>query len=157
MINANPLLRPPFWMPSNITEYLFCDENGNLTTSCELANALSYDFTSILKSAYNEIKKRYEGTLNAIIQDTEISQIDFPLIAPECEVPELSSLLPSELADKLGLKKKDEQEPQQSKNQEEEKQGGGEFQGLQKDWENLNINESTQEQSEAAVSSTVSG
>jgi len=52
MAKAHPLLRPPFWIPKNITEYLFFNDYGELAISEEAVKALSHDFVSIMKGVY---------------------------------------------------------------------------------------------------------
>jgi len=97
-------------MPSNITEYLFCDDRGTLTTSEEAVKSLSHDFTNIMKGVYFEMQEKYESTLKAIVQDNEMDSVDFPLIANRVSVTNLATLVGPELAEKLHLSKNDENE-----------------------------------------------
>ena len=90
MMQSHPLLRPPFWLPQNITEYLFYSDDGQLVIHEEAVKALSYDFTTIMKGVYNDLREKYEDTIGAILQDAEFEGIDFPLVSQKVEITPLS-------------------------------------------------------------------
>lgn len=47
-----------------MTEYLFYNDNGELSISEESVRAYNQDFTSIMKCVYMELKDKYEKTVN---------------------------------------------------------------------------------------------
>lgn len=69
------------WIPSNITEYLFFDDNGKLTVSETQVKALYIEFTSIMRSVYKNLSKKYEEIVKAIIMDSDLAHIDIPMLA----------------------------------------------------------------------------
>lgn len=100
---THPMLNPPYWVPNNITEFLFYDDQGVMQTNEETCKALFREFTTIMKTVYEETQKKYEDTIKVIIQDTDLDSIDFPLIAKNVEVDTLHNLLAPELAKKLNI------------------------------------------------------
>ena len=103
VMQSHPLLRPPFWLPQNMTEFLFYSDNGQLVIHEEGVKALSYDFTTILKGVHEDLRVKYEDTVKVIIADTELNGLDFPLIVQPCSTDSLSKYLSKELAEKLKL------------------------------------------------------
>ena len=69
------------WLPQNTTEYLFYDDEGLLTISEEQVKALNSEFTSLMKSIYGNMAKKYEDIVKNIVTDADLDHIDFPLIA----------------------------------------------------------------------------
>ena len=47
--------RPSLWLPTNICEYLFYNDFGELAINEEAVKALSMDFTNILKGVYEDL------------------------------------------------------------------------------------------------------
>lgn len=80
---VHPLLNPPFWVPKNMTEYLFCNDNGHLEASEEAVKALSADFQQVLTGVYESMQAKFEATMNVILQENDLENVDFPLIAPK--------------------------------------------------------------------------
>lgn len=101
------------WLPQNTTEYLFFDDNGLLTISEEQVKALNSEFTSLMKSIYQNLTKKYEDIVKNTITDNDLDQIDFPLIAAKFQVEKLSGLLTPELIEKLGGLEDEDEEDQQ--------------------------------------------
>lgn len=63
----HPMLNPPYWVPNNITEFLFYDDQGVMQTNEETCKALFREFTTIMKTVYEETQKKYEDTIKVII------------------------------------------------------------------------------------------
>ena len=82
------------WLPANTTEYLFFDEEGLLTVNEEQVKALNSEFTSLMKSIYVNVAKKYEDIVKNIVTDNDLDHIDFPLIAVNFNVEPLAKLLP---------------------------------------------------------------
>lgn len=61
------MLNPPFWVPNNITEFLFYDDQGVMQTNEETCKALFREFTTIMKTVYEDTQKKYEDTIKVII------------------------------------------------------------------------------------------
>lgn len=97
------LQRPSLWFPSNITEFLFCNDLGELSINEEMVKALSLDFQMIMEGVHEELKTKYEKTVNYIMQDGEINGIDFPLIISKHECTPLAKILSPNLVSKLNL------------------------------------------------------
>lgn len=57
------------WQPSNITEFFFSDENGMPNITVERVKILFSEFTSIMKSIYQNGAKKYEDILQVIIRE----------------------------------------------------------------------------------------
>ena len=89
-------------MPANTTEYLFYDDEGLLTVNEEQVKALNSEFTSLMKSIYTNVAKKYEDIVKNIVTDADLDHIDFPLIAVNFNIDKLSKLLPPDLVEKLG-------------------------------------------------------
>ena len=81
-----------------------------LTISEEQVKALNSEFTSLMKSIYNNLAKKYEEIVKNIVTDADLDYIDFPLIAMNFNQEKLANLLPTELVDKLGGLEDDEEE-----------------------------------------------
>ena len=92
------------WIPSNITEYLFYDDAGCLTISEEQVKSLYIEFTSIMRNVHKNICKKYEEVVKTIIMDTDLNNIDFPLLCEQIKVDGLATFLTEELQNKLSLK-----------------------------------------------------
>lgn len=90
------------WLPQNTTEYLFFDDEGLLTISEEQVKALNSEFTSLMKSIYSNMAKKYEDIVKNIVTDADLDHIDFPLIALDFNTEKLATLLSPELVEKLG-------------------------------------------------------
>ena len=98
----------------------------------EAVKALSYDFTTILKGVHSDLAKKYEDTVKAIIADTELNGLDFPLICQPCTLENLSKYLKPEIAEKLKLEDFENQIDDKQGQEEEEKQSSSGPQGQQK-------------------------
>ena len=98
-------------MPNNTTEYLFYDEEGLLTVNEEQVKALNSEFTSLMKSIYVNVAKKYEDIVKNIVTDNDLDHIDFPLIAVNFNVEPLAKLLPPDLVEKLGGLEDDDESP----------------------------------------------
>ena len=98
-----------------------------LTISEEQVKALNSEFTSLMKSIYSNLAKKYEDIVKNIVTDADLDHIDFPLIALDFNVEKLSGLLPPELVEKLGGLEDDDEpyspEEQAIKKDEEYKEG----------------------------------
>lgn len=81
------------WLPNNTTEYLFYDDEGLLTINEEQVKALNNEFTSLMKSIYVSLSKKYEEVVKNIVTDADLDMIDFPLIAVTFNIEKLSGLL----------------------------------------------------------------
>ena len=92
------------WIPANITEYLFYDDTGHLAINEEQVKSLYIEFTSILRNVYKSINQKYEEVIKTIIMDTDLNNIEFPLICEQLKVASFATLLPAELQSKLNLK-----------------------------------------------------
>jgi len=51
MLN-NPVLQPGYWVPNNINEFFFYDEDGILSINSEMVKSLYIEYASILKGAF---------------------------------------------------------------------------------------------------------
>jgi hypothetical protein len=80
-------------LPNNTTEYLFYDDEGLLTINEEQVKALNNEFTSLMKSIYVSLSKKYEEVVKNIVTDADLDMIDFPLIAVTFNIEKLSGLL----------------------------------------------------------------
>ena len=69
MIRMENMYSDMYWQPSNINEFFFCDENGCGNISEERIKVLFSEFTSIMKSIYQNGAKKYEEILAMIIRD----------------------------------------------------------------------------------------
>lgn len=121
VMNYHPMLNPPYWVPNNITEFLFYDDQGVMQTNEETCKALYREFTNIMKTVYEDSQKKYEDTIKIIIQDTDLDSIDFPLIAKNIEIDTLHTLLGAELCSKLNV------EPEAADEEERKEQERGGF------------------------------
>jgi len=92
------------WIPSNITEYLFYDDTGVLAINEEQVKSLYIEFTSIMKNIHKNICKKYEEVIKTIIMDTDLNNIDFPLLCEQIKIDGLATFLNEELKTKLNLK-----------------------------------------------------
>lgn len=96
------------WLPTNTTEYLFYDDEGLLTINEEQVKALNNEFTSLMKSIYVSLSKKYEEVVKNIVTDADLDMIDFPLIAVAFNIEKLSGLLTPALVEKLNITDDDE-------------------------------------------------
>lgn len=85
------------WIPSNMTEYLFYDDTGCLTINEEQVKSLFIEFTSIMRNVHKNISKKYEDVIKSIIMDTDLNNIDFPLLCEQIKVDGLGTFLTEEL------------------------------------------------------------
>ena len=83
MIRMDKMYSNLYWQPSNINEFFFFDETGCCNITEEKIKVLFSEFTSIMKSIYQNGAKKYEEILAVIIRDQDLGGIDFPLIAPK--------------------------------------------------------------------------
>ena len=104
-----------------MTEYLFCNDNGILEVSEEAIKALSADFQQVLSGVYDSMLSKFEATMNVILQENDLDNVDFPLIASKLQHTSLQQYLPPELSEKLNLKKDAPKE--EEKNSGEERGG----------------------------------
>ena len=102
MLN-NPVLQPGYWVPNNINEFFFYDEDGILSINSEMVKSLYIEYASILKGAFQNFQKKYDSTINNILQDNDLENVDFPIVMEKVKVDGLSALLTPELRKKLGL------------------------------------------------------
>lgn len=79
-----------------------------MTVDEEQVKALNGEFTSLMKSIYANIAKKYEDIVSNIVTDADLDHIDFPLIAVNFNIDKLATLLPPELVEKLGGLESDE-------------------------------------------------
>ena len=112
MLRMEKMYSDLYWQPSNITEFFFSDETGCNNVTQEKVMILYQEFTSIMRSIYQNGAKKYEDILAIIIREQDLGGIDFPLIAPSLDIEPFSKLLPPELAKKLDLDKEEEEEKQ---------------------------------------------
>ena len=63
---------------------------------------MNSEFTSLMKSIYTNVAKKYEDIVKNIVTDADLDHIDFPLIAVNFNIDKLSKLLPPDLVEKLG-------------------------------------------------------
>ena len=113
MTQTHPLLKPPYWLPNNMSEFLFYNDEGHLSISEEAVKALSNDFVAIMKGVYKELSEKYDLTVNSVLaESTDNTGVDFPLVSASVECKSLFELLPLELAQKLNLKMEEEKEKQ---------------------------------------------
>ena len=68
----NPILQPGYWIPNNINEFFFFDEDGILIIDTEMVKTIFTEYISILKSTFNNLQKKYEDTINDIILDNDL-------------------------------------------------------------------------------------
>ena len=61
-----------------------------------------------MRNVYKHICKQYEEVVRAIIMDSDLNNIDFPLVCEQLKVEGLSSFLTQELQNKLDLKDSDD-------------------------------------------------
>ena len=80
-----------------------------MTVNEEQVKALNSEFTSLMKSIYVNVAKKYEDIVKNIVTDNDLDHIDFPLIAVNFNVEPLTKLLPPELVEKLGGLEEDEE------------------------------------------------
>lgn len=92
------------WIPANITEYLFYDDAGCLSINEEQVKSLYLEFSSIMRNVHKNISKKYEEVIKAIIMDTDLNSIDFPLLCEQMKVDGLATFLSEDLQTKLNLK-----------------------------------------------------
>lgn len=71
--------------------------------------ALNGEFTSLMKSIYTNLAKKYEDIVKNIVTDADLDHIDFPLIAVNFSIDKLAGMLPPELVEKLGGLEEDEE------------------------------------------------
>ena len=91
------------WLPSNICEYFFFDDGGCLAISEDQVKELHGEFVRLMKSIYENMGRKYEDIVKAIITEQDIDGVDFPLIAKSFQVEPLAKLLTPEIAEKLNL------------------------------------------------------
>lgn len=71
---------------------------------------LYQEFTSIMRTIYQNGAKKYEDMLAIIIREQDLGGVDFPLIAPSLEIEPFGKLLPPDIAKKLDLYREEEEE-----------------------------------------------
>ena len=56
--------RPSLWLPTNMMEYLFYNDFGELAINEESVKALSMDFTNIMRTVFEELQSKYEKAVS---------------------------------------------------------------------------------------------
>lgn len=99
-------------MPQNICEYFFYNEAGVLQIYEEQVKTLQSEFAELIRHIYGNATKKYEEIIQGVVTDTDLEQLDFPMIAKPFQVEPFMSLLSPDLAAKLNLEpeKVDEKE-----------------------------------------------
>lgn len=86
------------WLPNNICEFFFYDENGDLSINEERVKTLYYEFTSVMKSVHGSVAKKYQDVVGSIIVEPELDEVDFPLVITKISIEGLKAYLSPELA-----------------------------------------------------------
>jgi len=56
-----------------------------------------------MRNVHKNISKKYEDVIKSIIMDTDLNNIDFPLLCEQIKVDGLGTFLSEELSSKLNL------------------------------------------------------
>eukprot|EP00347_Sterkiella_histriomuscorum_P005091 403357933 len=81
------------WTPNNIAEFFFFDEFGFLAMTDKKIEECYGEYTETLSTIYENLKKNYINFSNSVLDDDDLSQIDFPRFPKDLEFKGLESFM----------------------------------------------------------------
>ena len=91
------------FIPASLTQFFFCDENGELNISAKQVRSLYNYYTDTLRNIYKNLRKKYLEASDVVADGLYGSNLDFPVSISEIQPESLSKFLSDELKVKLDL------------------------------------------------------